>query len=133
MFNLQSLVSQVSLQSRLNNGLKFAYAGRHFIKPVLLLSVVLLDYTVEFLLLASENLHKATVWSTQKLVTEYIDFPPLPGEDTLLDSTVQKLRELSIRELKKVASMQKLPRYGNLTKAELIEALIEQGRKEREV
>jgi hypothetical protein len=133
MFNLQSLISESSLQSRLNNGLKFAYAGRHFIKPVLFLSVVLLAYTVEFLILATENLHKATVWSVNKLTVEYIDFPPLPAEDTLLDDTVQKLRELSIRELKKVASMQKLPRYGNLTKAELIEALIEQGRKAVEV
>jgi hypothetical protein len=129
MFNLTiPSIESLNLQSRLANSFKFAYAGRHFIKPVLFLSVVVLAYTVEFLLLTVEQLHKATVWSTQKLVTEYIDFPPLPTEDTLLDDTVAKLRELSIRELKKVASIQKLPKYGSLTKSELVEALIEQHR-----
>ena len=133
MFNLQSIISQASLQSRLNNGFKFAYAGRHFIKPCAILTVILLAYTVEFLLLSTEKLHKASVWAVDTLIVNAIDYSALPQEDTLLDDTVAKLRDMTIRELKKVASMQKLPRYGSLTKPELVEALIEQGRKEREV
>lgn len=114
--------------------LRYIKAARHYIKPCAILAIVILSYAVEFLLLLSEKLHVATVWAVKTLI-EDIDYSTLPQEeetDMLLDDTVVKLRELSIRELKKVASMQKLPKYSNLTKSELIEALIEQGRKAAE-
>ena len=129
--SIQSLISSESIQSRLANGLRYAKAGRHYIKPCAILAIVVLAYAVEFLVLATEKLHAATVWAVQTLL-ENIDYSTLPQEeepDTLLDDTVTKLRELSIRELKEVASLQRLPKYANLTKDELIEALIEQGKK----
>jgi hypothetical protein len=133
--NIQSLISSDSIQSRLANGLRYAKAGRHYIKPCAILAIVVLSYAVEFLFLLTEKLHTATVWAVKTLI-EDIDYSTLPQEeepDTLLDDTVTKLRELSIRELKKVASMQRLPKYSSLNKAELIDALIEQGRKASEV
>ena len=133
--DIQSLISE-SIQSRLANGLRYAKAGRHYIKPCAILAIVVLSYAVEFLFLLSEKVHSATVWAVQTLVVNAIDYNNLPQEeepDTLLNDTVIKLQELSIRELKKVASMQRLPRYSNLTKSELIEALIEQGQKAAKV
>jgi Rho termination factor, N-terminal domain len=115
-----------NLQARFHNGLRYAKAGRHFILPTLILLVVIFSYLVEAAILLAEKLGQATRWSVTKLTTEYIDFPPVPEEDKLLDDTIQKLRALSIRELKRVASIQKLPKYGTLTKSELIDALVEQ-------
>ncbi len=134
--NIQSLISSESIQSRLANGLHYAKAGRHYIKPCAILTIVILAYAVEFVFLLTETLHTATVWSIQTLIENTMDYDNLPQEeepDTLLDDTVTKFQSLSIRELKKVASMQKLPKYSNLTKAELIEALIEQGRNSAKV
>lgn len=133
---VKSFVSTDSFKSRLANGLRYIKASRHFIKPTVILTVVILAYAVEGIFLATEKVHDATVWAVQTLLENNIDYDALPQEekpDTLLDDTVTKLQELSIRELKKVASMQKLPRYSNLTKVELIEALIEQGRKAAQV
>ena len=131
--NIQSLL--LSRDLRLANVVPYLKASRHFIKPTVILAVVILAYVIEGIFLATEKVHNATVWSIQTLL-ENIDYNTLPQEEepnTLLDDTVTKLRTLSIRELKKVASMQRLPRYSNLTKDELIEALIEQGRKAAQV
>ena len=133
--SIQSLISAESLQSRLANGLRYAKAGRHYIKPCAILTIVILAYAVEFLVLATEKLHTATIWAVQTLL-ENIDYDTLPQEeepDTLLEDTVTKLRDLSIRELKEVASLQRLPKYSSLTQNELIEALIEQGKKPAKV
>ena len=133
--SIQSLISAKSIQARLANGLRYAKAGRHYIKPCAILTIVILAYAVEFLFLLTEMLHTATIWAIQTLI-ENIDYDNLPqeeGPDTLLEDTVTKLQELSIKELKKVAAMQGLPKYANLNKDELVEALIEQGRKAAKV
>jgi hypothetical protein len=99
-------------------------ASRHFIAPTIVLALVILLWVSILLLNLLEKTIEASIWASETLTASYVDMPPLPQEDTLLDDTVTKLRELSIRELKKVASQSKLPRYGSLTKEQLIEALL---------
>jgi hypothetical protein len=99
-------------------------ASRHFIKPSIVLALVLILWTAILLLNLLDRTIESSLWACETLTSQYADMPPLPQEDTLLDDTVETLRALSIRELKKVASQSKLPRYGSLTKEQLIEALL---------
>jgi hypothetical protein len=99
-------------------------ASRHFIAPSIVLILVLILWVSILLLNLLEKTIEAAIWSCETLTASYVDMPPLPQEDTLLDDTIAKLKELSIRELKKVASIAKLPRYGRLTKDELIADLL---------
>jgi hypothetical protein len=99
-------------------------ASRHFIQPSIVLSLVILLWVATLLLNLLERTIEASIWAAETLTASYLELPPIPEEDTLLDDTVTKLRALSIRELKKVASQSKLPRYGSLTKEQLIEALL---------
>jgi hypothetical protein len=103
---------------------RYIKASRHFIKPITVLSLVLILWVVILLVNILEKTIESSLWACETLTARYIDLPPIPEEDTLLDDTVQKLRGMSIRELKKVASQSKLPRYGSLTKEQLIEALL---------
>ena len=99
-------------------------ASRHFIAPTIVLILVILLWVSILLLNLLDKTIEAAIWASETLTAKYLELPPLPEEDTLLDDTVTKLRDLSIRELKKVASASKLPRYGSLTKEQLIEALL---------
>jgi len=103
---------------------RYIKASRHFIAPTIVLSLVILLWVSILLLNLVERTIEAAIWASETLTSQYLELPPIPEEDTLLDDTVQKLRGLSIRELKKVASQSKLPRYGSLTKEQLVEALL---------
>ena len=99
-------------------------ASRHFIKPSIVLILVVLIWVSILLLNLLERTIEAAIWASETLTAQYADIPPIPEEDTLLDGTIAKLKELSIRELKRVASLSKLPKYGRLTKDELIADLL---------
>ena len=107
-----------------SNFFKIVRASRHFLAPTAVLLLVLILWVSILLLNLLEKTIEASLWSCETLTASYVDMPPLPEPDTLLDDTVTKLRALSIRELKKVASQSKLPRYGSLTKEQLVEALL---------
>jgi hypothetical protein len=99
-------------------------ASRHFVAPTIVLALIILLWVSILLLNLLDRTIEASLWASETLTARYLDLPPIPEEDTLLDDTVTKLRALSIRELKKVASQSKLPRYGSLTKEQLVEALL---------